>query len=218
MKLLVFGATGRTGRIFVQKALAEGHEITVYVRDPSKLEQGPEKLTVVHGELMEKDKIEKAVQNQDAVISLLAPRRGVPGQPVAHAAADMVKAMEKHRVPRIIDVATPAVPDERDAFDAKYKLMQAGERTFTKEQSEDIRRAAEAVRASDTDWTILRVPFLTNKPGTGKVKAGFPGKGEFRTTLTREDLADFILSQLTDDHYTGQAPMVIQAGDSNETS
>ncbi|MFZ4452753.1 NAD(P)-dependent oxidoreductase [Salibacterium aidingense] len=218
MNLLIFGATGRTGKIVVRKALEQGHHVTVYVRDPSKLEQGPEALTIIQGELMEQDKIEKAVQGQDVVISLLAPHGRIPGKPITKAITRTLRGMEKHDVQRIITVGTPSITEKQDAFDAKYKLIKTGERAFTKEQTDDVIDAAEAVRQSDRDWTIVRVPFLTNKPGNNMVKAGFLGDGNFRTKLSREDLAMFILSQLDNDTYSRQAPLLTQSSEKKITS
>jgi putative NADH-flavin reductase len=51
MKLLVLGATGATGKLFVSQALDAGHEVTAYVRDPAKATQQQRNLTVVSGQV-----------------------------------------------------------------------------------------------------------------------------------------------------------------------
>lgn len=51
MKLTIFSATGEAGRQLIQQALAEGNEVVVFVRNPSKLTLRHEHLAIVQGEL-----------------------------------------------------------------------------------------------------------------------------------------------------------------------
>ena len=51
MKLLIFGASGATGRVLVSAALAKGHAVTAFVRTPSKLAVSHENLTVIVGDV-----------------------------------------------------------------------------------------------------------------------------------------------------------------------
>ena len=67
MNITLFGATGKTGILLIQRALEDGHHITVYARTPAKLSMKHENLTIVQGELAELNHIEKAVKNADAV-------------------------------------------------------------------------------------------------------------------------------------------------------
>ena len=67
---------------------------------------------------------------------------------------------------------------------------------------------AAAVRSSTLDWTLLRLPLLNSKPPTGRVRAGYLGRGEVGTSLTRADLATFLLAQLADPTYLRRAPAI----------
>lgn len=58
MKLVVLGATGRTGLEIVKQALGQGHEVTAYVRNPAKLTLSHPKLRVVQGELDDPARLE----------------------------------------------------------------------------------------------------------------------------------------------------------------
>jgi putative NADH-flavin reductase len=74
MNLLVFGATGGTGRRLVQQALQEGHLVTAFARDPAKIHLAHANLRVVRGDVLLPDTIETAVVGQDAVLSALGIR------------------------------------------------------------------------------------------------------------------------------------------------
>jgi putative NADH-flavin reductase len=73
---------------------------------------------------------------------------------------------------------------------------------------EDIVSVAEAVRASDLDWTIVRLAMLNNKPKSGTVRAGYLGRGEVGTWISRADIAVFMLNQIEDVNYVRQAPAI----------
>ena len=74
MKLLVFGATGGTGKQLVRQALQQGHVVTAFARDPSKITEAHGNLRVVHGDILQPDSVETAVAGQDAVLSALGTR------------------------------------------------------------------------------------------------------------------------------------------------
>jgi putative NADH-flavin reductase len=74
MKLLIFGATGGTGRALVQQSLAQGHEVTAFVRNPAKFRATHQNLRVAQGDILRYDTVERAVGGQDAVLSALGVR------------------------------------------------------------------------------------------------------------------------------------------------
>lgn len=74
MKLLVFGATGGTGRRLVQQALEQGHVVTAFARDPTKLRLAHDHLRVFRGDVLSKESVDAAVAGQDGVLSALGTR------------------------------------------------------------------------------------------------------------------------------------------------
>jgi len=74
MKLLIFGGTGRTGRALVEQALEQGHIVTVFARDPTKLGMAHENLRVMKGDIADYDSVETAIKAQDAVLSALGTK------------------------------------------------------------------------------------------------------------------------------------------------
>ena len=61
MKLLIFGSAGGTGRQLVEQALAQGHAVMAFTRDPAKLDIKHANLKVVQGDVMDFTSVEKAV-------------------------------------------------------------------------------------------------------------------------------------------------------------
>jgi putative NADH-flavin reductase len=208
MKLLIFGATGGTGKLLVEQAIAAGNDVIVYVRNPPKLTLKNEHLVVVQGELSDQDAIAQAMSGTDVVISTLGPRARQKGMPLAEGMQHILAAMQSQGVRRLIITSTLSARDPNDALNSKAKAMIALVKFLMRSAYDDIVRVAELVRASDCDWTILRLSLLNNKPKTGNVKVGYISKGEVGTAISRGDLADFILQQTTDLQYLRQAPAI----------
>jgi putative NADH-flavin reductase len=208
MKITVFGATGGTGRQLVEQTLAAGNEVVAYVRNPSKLDIENEHLTVVQGELTDEELIEKAVKRVDAVISLLGPRGGSKNKPLTHGMQNIIAAMKKQGVRRLIISSTLSAKDPNDKRTLRVKFSVNLVKLTMHAAYEDIVSVAETVRNSDLAWTIVRLNLLNNKPKSGKVKVGYVGSGELGTWISRADIADFMLNQIQDTKYVQQAPAI----------
>ena len=76
MKIVIFGATGGTGKQIIEQALAAGHHVTAFARNPSKIGLRHKRLTVVQGELADAPAVARAVDGADSVLSALGPRPG----------------------------------------------------------------------------------------------------------------------------------------------
>src|SRR3954468_22782921 len=116
MNLTVFGATGGIGRHVVNQALDAGHQVTAYARNPAKLNLTHPNLTVIAGELSEREAVGRAVAGADAVISALGPSldRKATGMPLVEGTRTIVDAMRAEGVERYIGMATPSLRDPRD--------------------------------------------------------------------------------------------------------
>jgi len=208
VNLCVFGATGATGRLLTEQALARGHEVVVFARSASKLSQRHPRLTVLQGDLEDAAAVGEAVRGSDAVISLLGPRSGSKQRPLVRGMRNILEAMEKHGVRRIVQTLTPSSPDPKDSFDLKLRLMVGMVKLGLRAAYEEIVGMGELLRRSDRDWTIVRVPLLNDKPASGKVRIGYPGQGILGTFLSRSDLAAFVLDETQNRRFVHQAPMI----------
>ena len=208
MKLTIFGATGGTGKKLVEQALAAGNQVVAYVRNPSKLEFIHKDLTIVEGELADQMMIEQAVSGVDAVISVLGPRGGSKEKPITQGMQNIIAAMNKYGVRRLIVSSTLSVKDPNDIPDFKVNILVNFVKLTIRSAYEEIISVAEIVRKFDLDWTILRLTTLNNNPKSGKVRVGYLGKGEVGMRISREDLADFMLKQVKNTKYLQQSPVI----------
>src|SRR5688572_11660953 len=104
MKIVVFGASGGTGLEVVKQALDAGHLITAFVRTPSKVPIQHPNLTFIQGDVMDAAAVEKAIVGQEAVISVLGPVRPPVPHMMETAAKNIVAAMKKHGIRRIVSM------------------------------------------------------------------------------------------------------------------
>lgn len=208
MRIAVFGATGDTGKQIVEQALAEGIEVVAYARNPAKLKINDEHLTVIQGELSDAASVETAIKATDAVLSALGPRGGSKNKPLTRGMQNIITGMKNQGVRRLIITSTLSAKDSKDKSDFKTKAMVNLVKTTMHSAYEDIVSVAETVRASGLDWIIVRLAILNNKPKSGKVKAGYVGTGEVGTQISRADIADFMLKQITDTKYLHEAPAI----------
>lgn len=207
MRIAVFGATGKTGASLVEQALAAGHEVVAFARTPSKLTASSERLTVVQGDIGNSDKVAQAIQGADAVISVLGPTSNAPDFQVSRGMANILAGMQAHGVRRLIVSTGAGVRDPNDSPKLFDRVIAALLQVVSKNVYADMQRVVDRVRASDRDWTIVRVPMLTDGAKKGTVRVGYVGKG-VGARLTRADLADFMLAQMQIQTYLHQAPAV----------
>jgi hypothetical protein len=209
MKLSIFGATGRLGSAILEKALEEGHIVTVLIRNPSKLKIKHEKLTVIHGDACDEAAVEKAVCNSDAVISAMATsasKKIALRKPLTHGTENIISAMKKHGVHRLIITAGKVIFQPEDAPDIRFKLLKIIVKFLVPTAYNDTSGSVTAVKSSDIDWTVVRVDHAAYAPPVG-VKAGYVNK-EMGIGITRADATAFILKELLDRKYLQKAPAI----------
>jgi uncharacterized protein YbjT (DUF2867 family) len=210
MKVTVFGPTGGISRLVVAALLADGHTVTAYVRNPDKLDLGHPDLSIVTGELDDTERVRKAVSGADAVISALGPslKRGTKGTPVTDGTKNIVAAMNSEHVSRFIGLATPSIPDDRDRPTLKAKILPIVAGLLFPNALDEIVGMTSAVTRSGLDWTIARITSPNNGKPKDVVRAGFLGRDEVKSTMTRADIAAFLVAQLTDETFSRAAPAI----------
>jgi putative NADH-flavin reductase len=199
MKIALFGGTGPTGRHIIETALAGGYALSVFARDPAKLAAFADRVEIVVGDLGNRDVIKACIAGADAVISAVGPNRlsAREKRPIMRGVATIISVMEELHVGRLIQVSTPACRDPNDGFDLASGAFVLLFRLIARNALEDIRATAELVRSSSRDWTLVRIPNLRDGPATGRIAIGWYGRAKLGMTLSRGNLAKFLVDQVT---------------------
>lgn len=210
MRIVIFGATGPTGILTLTKALKSGHHVVVYARDPSKVTYEHPNISLVKGELSNKQLIADTIKGANAVISVLGPKgKSTPDLPLAQGMKHIVSGMKLHHVKRLIATATPSASDPHDQYQFGFSVAVWMVKNLMRSTYDEIVSIAQIIRNSGLDWTLVRLPMLTDKPQKNPVTAGYIGHGTINLFwLNRSDLADFIVKQLDDHTFIHKAPAV----------
>jgi nucleoside-diphosphate-sugar epimerase len=209
MKVLVVGATGRTGRLLAKGALERGHEVTALVRAPEKLGELTGRVRVVTGDVLDGGVVSDAVDGQEAVLVALgaAHRRSAPAVN-ALGTLNVIRSMQRYAVRRLVVLSASGTAPGRDpnlpwVFDRVIKPV------LLRPAYADLRRMETNVRTSELDWTIVRVSgTLTNDEPRGVYRAepGYSLPGGRK--IARADVAEYMLDQLTLTSEVGHAVAV----------
>ena len=203
MKLIVFGATGASGRQLVEQALAAGHDVTAFVRNRAALTIKHSKLKVVQGDALDANSVSQAIAGQDAVLFAIGINRRSTMTVCADSTRNIIAAMKEHTVRRFICLSAYGASETKDtALYSKVLRSLIGKRVEDKDRQEEL------LRASDLDWVLVRPPILTNGARRGRYRAGFDIPIKLFSSVSRADVAEFMLKQLTDDTYLHQAPTI----------
>jgi uncharacterized protein YbjT (DUF2867 family) len=194
MNLVILGATGGTGRLVVEKALAAGHAVTALVRSPEKLTIRNSSLHVIAGKATDAGDVARAFEGAGAVISTL----GGTGSVIADSTRAILEAAHKTGVERVVVLSSFFV--ERDRLDALARLVTgiaAGSKIKDKIAGEQL------LRQSDLDWTIVYASPLTDGPATGFVEVPVEGtKRRLWDRISRSDVAAALVQAATSPQYS----------------
>lgn len=208
MKIVVFGATGRTGLPLVQQALDAGHEVIGFVRTPSKMPIQHARLTLIQGDVMNASDVKRAITpDVDAVLSTLSPLKDSPPEMASRAADNILIAMQQNGVSRLIYMTGAGVDAPQDQPKLINHVIKFALKTLAGEVLRQSEEAVRKVRASDRDWVIVRAPMLTDDAYSGSVRVGWVGVNT-GPRLARADAAAFMLQQVTANQHLRQAPVI----------
>ena len=208
MKLLIIGATGGTGRALVEQALAQGHVVTAFARKPLKITTSHDRLTVAKGNVLDYNSLDQAVHGKDAVLSALGHKRlFIKTTILSEGTRNIIKAMQIHHVKRLICETSLGIGESRWRMGLYYTLFVIPFITFF--YFRDKERQERYIKQSSLDWIIVRPGQLTNGRKRGTYRHGLNiGSILLTVRISRADVADFMLKQLTDDSYLRKTPGV----------
>ncbi|MDE0260943.1 MAG: NAD(P)H-binding protein [Bryobacterales bacterium] len=198
MRVVVFGATGKTGEHAWKLLLEAGHAVTAFGRSVER-RYADEPVARVQGDVLDADAVSKAIEAQDAVLVCLGPVSTKDQSTLCEGAANIASAMQAHGVRRVVFISAAGVGESWKQMPWYLKLVcRAMLRTIFEEHT----REEEIFASSALDWTAVRAAVLTNKPATGRMVASNAGPIK---TIPRADLAAFLVAELVNQDYVNRA-------------
>ena len=211
MKVTIFGATGFSGQGILAEALKQGHEVTILVRDASKVPFKHKNLTIVEGNVLDPQTVASILHHQEAVIQCLGVGGKGDGKPttfISDATKVIIDEMQKQNVKRLITMSNVGAGNSI-AFQPWFftKIILPYFMKWLKVIIEDKNRMEPIIMNSALDWTIVRCPNIVDKPAKGTCNATLDGKG-LKLSITLPDLSKFMVDQLQQTAFIKQAPSV----------
>ena len=206
MNVLVLGATGGVGQHVVRYALSHGHKITALVRNPEKLKSAPTNIKSIQGDVLDRESLLKAVEGQDAVIYAVGTNSTGPTTLFSDSTRILLEAMRHSRARRLVCITGIGAGETKGHGGFLYDRIIYP--LFTKNRYRDKERQEEMIRNSSLDWVIVRpAPFHEgghNEP----LQTVTNVEGVTLRRVSREEVAQFVVDQLTDDRFLRQTPFI----------
>ena len=203
MNILILGASGKTGRQVLDRAVDAGNTVTAFVRDPQKLDRND--VAVATGDARNVDDLREALRGQDAVISTLGTGMNANQKLIEGSTKALLEAMHSTGVKRLVMLSTFAASPSYKATGI-MKLANIAMKGIVGDKA-----AGEMLlKRSDVDWTIVYATRLTDGPRTSgyrRVDGTLTDVG----TISRADLAGALLSTVSDATSVRQSRVVTSA-------
>lgn len=196
MKLAVVGATGRTGRLVVDLALAAGHTVTAVARTPDRLPpfaHGTPR--IARADVSRPGSLLEPLAGQDAVVSALGTTGRTATTVFSDGARELVSAARAGGVGHLVVMSSAGLETGHLPFAQRVVTRLVVDRLY-REIHHDLARMEAVLRSSDTAWTVVRAPMLKDGPPAAAPRVSFdlplPGAG----TATRATVAAWIVRHL----------------------
>lgn len=213
-RILLYGATGRTGGLILTYALQQGYAVTALVRSPEKLTRQSDHLTVVKGLPTNLEDVRRAMPGCEAVISTLSAlpeseafsfKRVASPHTLETTMRHIITAMNELGLQRLVTLSSIGVGDSWPY--APWYMRLAIRLTNFKITFADHAAQEALLRQSSLDWTVARPVALNDKEQPGELVVSY------QTTpspfqMSRQQLARFMVDCLSNDSFLGQAPLL----------
>ena len=215
MKILLLGATGRTGKYIVDEVLQRGYELNCLVRDAQKINTARERLKVLQGSPEKLSDLEKAIKNCEAIINVLnisrnsdfpwAKLRTSPTF-LSEVMKNVIELAEAHQVKRIIACSAWGAGETKKDIPAWFRwLIDKSNIGLT---YRDHERQEKLLMSSHLLWTIVRPAGLTNSKKYQEIIESYNNKPKPRMTINRISLAKYVVDAITNESLIRKTPVI----------
>jgi putative NADH-flavin reductase len=201
MKIVVFGATGRVGSSVIEQALQAGHDVTAFVRDPTRFTLEGATLSVAVGDVRKPDTVRSALAGTpDAVVVTVGADPLKPSTIVTESARAIVDAATSAGVRRYLGISGTAQMPKTLLGRLSTAILRV---TPVRHGARDHDGAFEIVSRSGLEWTLAGCPWIKDVPPRGTFRTGLRFPGGLRQ-IAPADVARFLVAELTERRHPNQ--------------
>ncbi len=206
MKVIVFGANGKVGRLVVAELLEKGHEVVAFVHGEYYFPDNT-KLSVTKGDVYDTKSVANALQNVDAVISALGSWGTKSKNVLTQGMQSIIPAMQSSGVKRIVSLTGADCNAPGDTSSLIHNLSHALFSILAASILKDGENHLDQLIASELDWTVLRSPVMNH---SGNADAYTLGNDRPRPwqTIHRHSVARAMVDLLESSTYSCQSPFI----------
>ena len=198
MKVLLFGATGRVGNSIALKALDQGHQVIAFVRNKNKLTINNPRLSVVEGDIYDKDALDKLAQvDHDILINVIGADPLKPSTIFSDATKLIVQLLSGKPDKRYLAITGIAQMDKTIFGKIVIGILKL---TPVKNAIADHQNAFDQIAKSSIKWTLVGCPYIKDGIEKGVFKTDSKFRGGFKT-IHPGDVASAIVQEIDKEDY-----------------
>jgi putative NADH-flavin reductase len=204
MKVVVFGASGKVGKLVVNELLQRNYEVTAFVHSHNPLPKNPN-LKIVRGSVYDSRAVLNTIKNQDVVISTLGSWGTKQQDVVSSGIENIIKSMEQMQIKRVVSLTGIAhwQGDKPSIFD---RLNRALLLIVAPKILKDGEKHIQLLAKSDLDWTVIRSPVMTSGDNF-RYELNTKLAGLF-ASIPRRAVASAIIEQIKNNRFIANAPVI----------
>ena len=215
MKLLILGATGRTGKLILEEALNQGYKVRCLVREPKKINLNHNALEVYKGSPEQISDLDNAIKDCDRIISVLNisrksdfpwARLRTPPTFLSDVMKNIISLIKKNELERLIVCSAWGVAETEKEIPAWFRWLIKNSNIGI--AYKDHERQENELKKSKLNWTIVRPTGLTNFKMEKKIIESYNNEPKPRLTISRKNLAKFMVNALKRRELIGKTPVI----------
>lgn len=205
IKIALSGATGKAGQYLLQELLTNGYQVKSLIRKPKDYKISHPALEIVAGDIKDMATTRQLIEGCDVVISAIGQNKDEL-LISSLATENIIKAMQEFKLRRYILLTGSNLEVPGDQKSAKNLEGTAWMKATFPVIVADKQKAYEILNASPIDWTVVRLPWIEKTTERRGLIVDL--RDCLEELISTTDLADFLISQITDTTYVKKAPFV----------
>ena len=215
MKILILGATGRTGKLILTEALKQGYDINCLVREPKKIKENHDALTIFKGSPEQSSELENAIEGCEGVISALNISRKsdfpwsklrTPKTFLSDVMKNIISISEKNKINRIVVCSAWGVAETEKEIPFWFKWIIKNSNIGV--AYKDHERQEKLLKKTNLHWTIVRPSGLINSNKEQKIIESYNNNPKPKITISRKSVAKFMVNALSNKKLYRQTPVI----------